>query len=802
MSETAGNGLPRPTPPFDGRIERLIDDAEPQRLLAPSAPAGAPNVILIMLDDVGFGSPSTFGGPIPMPALDRVAEAGLRYNRFHTTALCSPTRAALLTGRNHHTVHMGGITEIANSFPGYDSAIPREAATVAEILRLNGYSTGCFGKWHLTPSWEQSPAGPFDRWPTGMGFERFYGIIGAEASQWEPAVYDQTTPVEPHITSKSGREGTYHLSEDLADQAITWIRRQKVSAPDRPFFCYFAPPAVHAPHHVWPEWIDRFSGRFDQGWDELRADIHRRQLELGVIPDGTVLTPRPEQVPAWDEYPERYRPVATRLMETFAGFLAHTDAQIGRVLDAVDELGARSGGGDRADNTLVIYLTGDNGASAEGTIHGAWAAPSFQNGVHEDPEWLLEHMDDFGSARCENHFNVGWAWALDSPFQWMKQVASHFGGTRNGMAVSWPSRIADAGGLRDQFHHVIDLAPTILTAAGIDWPEQVNGIDQLPVHGTTMDYTFDPDGAVAPGTRSTQYFEILGNRAVYHDGWVACCFHGRVPWIRYAGYEFDGDDERWELYRVADDFSQSVDLAAEHPERLAELQALFETEAEANGVYPMRDAGSRRGGERSVPRSLGSHKRMTYTTDHVRMPESSVVNLKNASSIITGRIEIDPAERESGSVGSGVVACQGGNMSGWSLYLDPDGRPAFVYNCFGRYITTLVGPDPLAPGPHTLEARYDHDGGFGAGGLATLVVDGEPVADGRVERTVPVVFSMSGETFDVGVDTGAPVGDYPHGFAFTGGRVVDVTLERLDDPDRATKAKMADGELQAGLRTQ
>lgn len=776
------NNLPRPTPPHGGRIARLIDDADAVPLEADGAPEASPNVILIMLDDVGFGSPSTFGGPVPMPALQRVAERGLTYNQFHTTALCSPTRAALLTGRNHHTVHMGGITEIANSFPGYDSAIPREAATVAEILRLNGYSTGCFGKWHLTPSWEMTPAGPFDRWPTNMGFDRFYGIVGAEASHWEPAAYDQTTPVEPHV----GRDD-YHLSEDLADQAITWIERQRVSAPDRPFFCYFAPPAVHAPHHVWPEWIERFEGQFDQGWDALREQIYERQLDLGVIPPDTALTPRPEQIPGWDEYPDRYKPVASRLMEVFTAFLAHTDHQVGRVLDAVEQLG-------EMDNTLVIYLTGDNGASAEGTVHGAWAAPSFQNGVHEDPEWLLAHMDDFGSARCENHFNVGWAWALDSPFQWMKQVASHFGGTRNGMAVSWPDRIADTGGLRSQFHHVIDLAPTILEAAGVSWPDAVNGIEQLPVHGTSMTYTFDADSP--DSTRTTQYFEILGNRAIYHDGWVACCFHGRLPWIRLQGFEFDGDQEVWELYRIADDFSQSRNLATEHPDKLAELRALFEAEAEANGVYPLRDAGSRTSGPRRVPSSLGGRRKMTYTPAHVRMPERSVINLKNASSQITGRIEV-------GSGGaSGVVACQGGNMSGWSLYLDPDGRPAYVYNCFGQYITTVAAPDPLTEGPHELLVQYDHDGGFGTGGEVTLSVDGDIVDSARIERTVPIVFSMSGETFDVGVDTGAPVGDYPHGFAFTGGRVIDVTLERLVDPGTATRQAMREGETQAALRSQ
>ncbi len=775
--------LPRPTPPFEGDIARLIDDANPARLESPSPPAGAPNVVLVMLDDVGFGSAEAFGGPVPMPGLDKVAAGGLRFNRFHTTALCSPTRASLLTGRNHHRVHMGGITEIANSFPGYDSMLPIEAASVAEILRQHGYGTGCFGKWHLTPSWEQGPAGPFDRWPTSMGFDRFYGIIGAEASHWEPAAYDQTTPIEPHV----GRDD-YHLTEDLADQAITWMQRHRAAAPDRPFFCYFAPPAVHAPHQVWPEWIERFEGTFDEGWDVLREEIFERQLALGVIPPDTKLTPRPEQVPGWDSYPDRFKPVARRLMEVFAAFLAHTDAQVHRVLDAVDELGG-------ADNTLVIYLTGDNGASAEGTVHGAWAAPSFQNGVHEDPEWLLDHIDDFGTDRCENHFNVGWAWALDSPFQWMKQVASHFGGTRNAMAISWPDGIGEVGGLREQFHHVVDLAPTILEAAGIPWPERVRGIEQLPVDGTPMNYTFADDAAEAPSTRTTQYFEILGNRGVYHDGWVASCFHGRLPWIRMQGYDFDGEQENWELYRVDDDFSQSEDLAATHPEKLAEMVARFEAEAEANGVYPLRDAGSPRGGEYSVPRSLGGHRSITYTRAHVRMPESSVVNLKNASYEIVADITVADGGAE------GVVATQGGVMSGWSLYLDAEGRPHYLYNCFGQYLTLVSGPEPLSPGPHQVVVRYDHDGGFGAGGDLTLVVDGADVDSGRVDRTVPIVYSMSGETFDVGRTTGSPVGDYPAHFPFTGD-ITGVTLTRRSRPDAKTQAAMAAGEVEAARRTQ
>jgi arylsulfatase len=780
-----GPSLPVPTPPFTGRIGTYIPESSAVPLEATGAPPGAPNIVLIMLDDVGFGSGSTFGGPVPMPTVDRVAATGLRYNQFHTTGLCSPTRASLLTGRNHHVVHMGGITEISNSFPGYDSAIPRESATVAEILRLNGYSTGCFGKWHLTPSWEQSPAGPFDRWPTGLGFERFYGIIGAEASHWEPAAYDQTTPVEPHVGPDGRHRDDYHLTEDLADRSIEWIQRQKASAPDRPFFCYFAPAAVHAPHHVWPELIEQFKGQFDQGWDILRDEIYARQLELGVIPPDTALTPRPEQVPSWEEYPDRYKPVARRLMEVFAAFLHHTDLQVGRVLDAVDELGL-------SDDTLVLYLTGDNGASAEGTLHGAWSAPAFQNGQPEDPEWLLEHIDDFGSARCENHFNIGWAWALDSPFQWMKQVASHFGGTRNGLAVSWPNGIHDAGGLRDQFHHVNDLAPTILEAAGIRWPDRVDGLEQLPVDGTPMGYTFH--AANAESNRRTQYFEILGNRAIYHEGWMASCFHGRVPWIRMAAYEFDGPNERWELYDIVNDFSQSRDLADEYPTKLAELRALFDAEAGRNGVFPLRDAGSSRRGALSTPHSLGVVQKMTYTTAHVRMPEWSVIDLKNVSYEITAEITIP----EGGA--QGVIACQGGNMSGWSMYLDVDGTPNYLYNCFGRDFTKVAG-EPLEPGRHVLVAHYDHDGGFGAGGEVHLLVDEIETGRARMHRTVPVVFSMSGETFDVGIDTGAAVGHYAERFACSA-EIHGVTLERLSTPDRATRQARADGDIQAGLRSQ
>lgn len=771
--------IPKPSVSFAGHIERLFKDSTPSPMSLNKQAAGAPNVLLVMLDDVGFGTCSTFGGPIPTPGVERIAAAGLKYNQFHTTALCSPTRASLLTGRNHHSVHMGGITEISNSFPAYDSAMPPETATVAEILKHNGYSTGCFGKWHLTPAWEQNPAGPFERWPTGMGFERFYGIIGAEASHWEPAVYDQTTPVEPHL----GRDD-YHLTEDLAEKAIEWIAKQQVSAPDKPFFCYFAPAAVHAPHHVAPEWIDKFKGQFDAGWDALREEIYQRQLAMGVIPRGTALTERPEQVPSWDEYPDRYKPVAARLMEVFAGFMAHTDAQVEKVLQHLLEQ-------DIFDNTLVVYLTGDNGASAEGTVHGAWSAPSFQNGVHEDPEWLLAHMHDFGSERCENHFNVGWAWALDSPFQWMKQVASHFGGTRNALAVSWPKGIAARNELREQFHHVIDVFPTLLEVAGVTMPDKVNGISQDPLHGVSMVDTFSD--AQRASARTTQYFEILGNRAIYHDGWMASCFHGRLPWVRFAGFDFDGEQEVWELYHVAEDFSQSVDLAAVQPQKLRELQALFEQEAERYGVYPLRDASARRGGDYAPPQSLEGHSKITYGPMHQRLPEHGVVNLKNTSYRITAAVQTQQHC-------TGVIACQGGNMAGWSLYLDADSRPTYVYNWFGHELTTLVG-DPLTPGPHDILVNYVHDGGFAAGGDLALCVDGKRVAEGRLERTVPVIFSMSGETFDVGRDTGSPVGKYPHDYPFSG-EITGVTLERLAEPSDEVKRQERKAKFQASLSAQ
>lgn len=769
--------LPREDERFDGIINPSAADSTPSRPSIVYPPGGAPNVVVVLLDDVGFGAASTFGGPVPTPALDRVAGAGLRYNQFHTTALCSPTRAALLTGRNHHSAHMGTICEIAYGFPGYDSVIPQSTATVAQVLRMNGYSTALFGKAHFTPTWEIGPAGPFDRWPTGLGFERFYGFLGGDTSQYEPALYDQITPVEPYL----GRDD-YHLTEDLADKAIDWIRLQKTSAPDKPFFLYFAPGATHSPHQVWPEWSDRFAGLFDDGWDALRQRTYARQLEMCVIPSGARLTPRPEQIPAWTDYDDRYKPVARRLMEVYAGFLAHTDAQIARVIDAVDGLG-------QWDNTLFIYLCGDNGASAEGTIHGAWSSPAFQNGMPEDPEWLLTHLADFGTHRAENHYNVGWAWALDAPFQWMKQVASHFGGTRNGLAISWPRGITAAGEQRGQFHHVIDIVPTILEAAGIEMPAYVNGVEQKPIDGVSMRYSFDDAGVAS--RRTTQYFEIFGNRAVYHDGWIASCFHGRLPWVRAQRATPFDDTESWELYRLADDFSQGVDLAAQHPDKLAELKAVFDAEARKYDVYPLSDATLARALPVNRPSLLAERTSVTYYAGQVRIPEPATLSYTSTSFELRAQLAI-PA-----SGAQGVVISIGGAMAGWSLYLR-DGIPHFVYNYFGHELTTVAAAEPLPKGSVTLGLSFDYDGGgLGKGASVSIHVDGIEVAGGRVQRTVPFRFSMSGETLDVGTDTGSPVAPYGHDFRFTG------RIDRIDAtvyPQPADlAAAIAEAEMRAAL---
>jgi len=706
------------------------------------APAGAPNVVIVLLDDVGFGAASTFGGPIETPALDGLAGSGLRYNRFHTTAICSPTRAALLTGRNPHAVGVGAVMNSASNYEGYRGVIPASAATIAEILRQNGYSTGAFGKWHLTPDWESSPAGPFDHWPTGMGFDRFYGFLGGETHQFEPTLFEGTRPVR-----RPARAG-YHLTEDLADQAIAWMQLQHAVAPERPFLVYFAPGATHAPIHAPKAWIDRFAGRFDQGWDVLREEIFARQKRLGVVPADARLTPRPPELPAWDSLPPERQRIAARLMEAYAGFLAHTDAQVGRLVAALEQMGER-------DDTLFFYIVGDNGASGEGGVYGAWNYFAAFFGVGDDPAALLGRLDEIGGTNSYPHYPAGFAWAMNAPFQWMKTVASHLGGTRNPLVVSWPRRIRDRGGLRTQFAYVSDIAPTILDAAGIESPASVNGVAQQRLDGASLIPSFAD--AKAPSGHRTQYFEVYANRAIYSDGWWAGAFRGRLPWLVFSSGRGPIADDVWELYHLDGDFSQARDLAQEHPARLRELQDLFWAEFAKNRGLPLHDVAR----ADDLPKLSAGRSSFVFRAGAIGIPESAAPAIFNRSFAIAAEIEVP----ESGA--QGVIVAEGGVVAGWSLYVDPAGRPAYTYNFFGAERTTLAASEALPSGMVRLGFEFDADGGSGAGGLGRLRLDGRTVAQGRIPRTAPVFFSID-ETFDVGIDTGSPAGDYPAGYPWTG----------------------------------
>ncbi len=704
-------------------------------------PAGAPNVLVILLDDVGFASSSVFGGPVATPTAERLAGAGLRYSRFHTTAMCAPTRQAMLTGRNHHSVGMGAITELATAAPGYTSIRPKSCAPLAEILRLNGYATAQFGKCHEVPVWQTSPMGPFDAWPTGGGgFQHFYGFLGGETNQYYPSLYEGTTPIEPPATPEDG----YHLTEDLADRAIAWIRQQKSLLPDTPFFVYFAPGAAHAPHHVPRPWADRYRGRFDAGWDALREEILERQKALGIVPASTELTPRHEGIPAWDETAPGLRPVLARQMEVFAGFLEHTDHHIGRVVDALADLG-------ELDDTLVVYILGDNGASAEGTLQGSFNEMLFMNGAAalETAETMAARIDDFGTPAAYNHYAVGWAHAMDTPFQWTKQVASHWGGTRNGTVVAWPNGFRARGELRPQFHHVIDIAPTILEAAGIPEPTFVNGVEQRPMEGVSMAYAFDD--ATAAERHETQYFEMIGNRGIYHRGWTAVTKHA-TPWIA-AGQLPPLDQDAWELYDTNVDWSQARDLAAEMPEKLAELQALFLEEARKYQVLPLDDRRVERFDARVAGRPvLVRGETQTLFAGMGRLTEATVLNVKNRSHAVTARVVV--AEGGSG----GVIMAQGGEFGGWSLYV-ADGRPTYCHNFLGLQRFKVQAEARLEPGPHEVRMELAYDGGgLGKGGTVSLVVDGQRVGEGRIAATVPMVYSLD-ETADIGRDTASPVSD-------------------------------------------
>jgi arylsulfatase A-like enzyme len=747
--------LPLPTPRFGGRIGTTYADSQAELISMPTAPAGAPNVLLVLLDDVGFGQASTFGGPVNTPALQRLADDGLRYNRFHTTALCSPTRAALLSGRNHHSVHTGAITEIATGFPGYDGQWPREAACVAEILKGNSYSTAAFGKWHNTPDHELGAPGPFDRWPIGKGFDYWYGFHGGESSQWHTPLYENTAPIEPPHDNPH-----WHLSEAIGERAIAWMRQQKAAAPEKPFFIYFAPGAAHSPHHVPKEWADKYTGKFQHGWDRQRELTLENQKALGIVPQSTKLTPRPDSIPSWDSCSPDEKRLYARMQEVFAGFLEHVDAQVGKMVDAIEQMGLR-------DDTLIIYVVGDNGPSAEGSLTGTLNNMKTQLGLPDDVSKMIEHIDEIGGPQHENHYPVGWCWAGSSPFQWMKQVASHFGGTRNGLVISWPKRISDRGGLRSQFHHIIDIAPTILEVAGIREPREVDGVAQKPLEGIGMAYTFAD--REAPGRRSTQYFEMLGNRALYHDGWVAGCLHGRLPWETAGGASFD--DDTWELYNIEEDFSQSEDLAAQEPEKLRELQDRFLAEAAKFNVLPLDDRFAQRADPTLRPSHIRGMTHFVYLPGTVRLPERSSPYTKNLHHTLAAEVVIPNGGAE------GVLVCCGGLAGGYTLFMK-DGRLHWEHNYYNEVHYRVSSTEAISPGHHVLsaEVKVDQQGKFGTGGMVTLRLGKETIGEGRFEKQVAGFFTPN-ESFDVGCDTCSPVSNlYQSPFAYTG-EIVQVMVD-------------------------
>lgn len=750
--------LPIAAPTYPASVIEDARDAKAPPLFRVRAPEGAPNVVLILLDDMGFGQPSSWGGPVNMPTLASLQAQGLAFNRFHVTALCSPTRTALLTGANHHANNAGSIMELATSFPGYTAVRPVTITPMPEVLRQNGWSTAAFGKYHETPPWEISLSGPITRWPTLSGFDKFYGFIGGEANQYAPAVYDGVTRVHPPRTPD------YLFIEDMTNQAIAWVRAQQALTPDKPFFLYFSTGATHAPHHVPRQWADRYKGQFDQGWDRLREATFARQKALGVIPKDAKLTPRPAEIPAWDSLSEPERKLLARQMEVFAGFGEQTDHEIGRLLKAIADMG-------ELDNTLVIYIAGDNGASAEGGLRGTANELMALNGIGQTVAQMDGLAEQWGGPETYPHYAVGWAWAGNTPFQWTKQVASHLGGTRNGMVMRWPAGLAGVKpGVRSQFHHVIDVAPTIYEAAGIPAPVTVNGYRQRPLDGVSMLYAARDAGA--PDARRTQYFEMFGNRAIYHDGWWAAARHS-IPWeLGSAGAPLSAD--RWELYDLTRDYSQAQDLAAANPAKLAELQAVFEREAIANNVFPMdvRRAERFNPSIAGRPDLLDGRTSQTFYAGMTGMAENAVVNTKSVHHKVTAEIETDGRA-------SGVIAAQAGRFGGWTLYMT-DGRPAYEFNWFNVERFPVVARAPLAPGKQVLEMEFVPDGPKpGTGGVATLRANGVVVAQGRVERTIPFAYSAD-EGLDIGVDTETNVSNaYPEGDNRFTGTIGKVTVARL-----------------------
>ena len=719
-------------------------------------PEGAPNVVIVLIDDIGFGAATPFGGAIETPTFERLADQGLRFNAFHTTALCSPTRASLLSGRNHHEVNVGSVMEVATGFAGNQGMRPDNAKYVAETLRQNGYSTAAFGKWHETPTWEVSVSGPYFNWPTNSGFDKFYGFIGGETNMWDPVIFDGVTKV-----SKKDNPD-YHFTTDMTDNAINWVKFQQAMTPDKPFFVYYAPGATHAPHHAPKEWIEKYDGKFDSGWNAYREETFARQKAMGIIPENTKLAPMPDDIEEWEALSDQERELYALQMEAFAGFAEHTDNEVGRLVDAIDDIGV-------LDNTLFIYIMGDNGSSGEGGLTGTFNELIHLNGIFdaETTESMLARADDWGGPDSFPHFSSAWAVATDAPFTWTKQMASDFGGTRNGMVMHWPKGIQAAGEIRSQFHHVNDVAATILEATNLPHPKSVNGVTQKPLTGVSMLYA--ANDANAKGRHTTQYFEMFGNRAMYHDGWMARVVH-RVPWGTEPLNALQ--DDVWDLYNVAEDFSLSNNLASQNPEKLKELQDLFDTEALANSVFPLDDRTFERFNAAIAgrPDLMGDRRSLTLAHGMVGILENTFINEKNNSKTITANVQLNGNDK-------GIILTQGGKFGGWALYMD-DGKPAYTYNWFGLDRYTIASPQAIDAPNAEIKLQFDYDGGGnGKGGLATLFVDGEKVAEGRVEKTQPAVYSAD-ETADVGIDEATQVADVftdVHDSKFTG-YVTSVTI--------------------------
>lgn len=753
--------LPIPQDAFEGKIGVTTADSVKDFPKEVVAPEGAPNVLVILTDDVGFGASSTFGGPIPTPTFDSLAERGLKYNQFHTTALCSPTRAALITGRNHHQVSTGVIMEAGVGYPGYNTLVRKSCGTIGQILKYNGYNTAWFGKNHNVPDWHTSQAGPFDLWPTGLGFEYFYGFVGGDTNQWAPAITENTRPVEPPHDDPN-----YNFDVDMADKAISWLRMQHAVAPNKPFFCYYATGTAHAPHHAPKDWIAKFKGQFDQGWDEVRKETLARQKKMGVVPLNTKLTERSKGIPAWDSLNNKEKELYARMMEVYAAALAHADDQFGRLIKTIKEMG-------ELDNTLVIYIQGDNGASAEGSAQGLLNEMTFFNNIEVPFEDVYKRMDELGGPKTFNHYPIGWAHAMDSPFQWTKQVASHFGGTRNGLVISWPKRIKNTGGVCSQFHHVVDITPTILEATGLPAPEAINGITQEPLAGISMAYTWND--AEAEPKRTTQYFEMFANRAIYDNGWVACTTPTTPPWVSVADPVDVLDGYKWELYHIAEDFSESENLADKHPEKLEQLKRLFYIEAVKNDVLPLDNSKVERLNVTNRPSLTRGRDTFTYYDGMTRIPEGSAPDIKNKSFGVSAVVDVPKDGCE------GLLMTQGGRFCGVGLYV-LENKPVFVYNLADVEHYRIASDKPLEPGKHVITLDFNYDGGgVGKGGQATLSVDGETVASERIPRTIAFRMSLD-ETLDIGEDTGTPIiDDYKVPFKFTG-ELEKVTIKITDHP--------------------